>query len=140
MIRIFVGILILLSINEHINAQSDSLTVKLYDFFKSKNEMSENVKPRQTFLIINDLVTFKEFKSQEYGIFKFCTLTTHTFTHILLVNNTIVDMYQPLEKSLYSVLEYLKMNKNFSKEDIFRYIEGVLDLYRSNTESIPWSL
>jgi len=133
----------LFSINGNINAQSDSLTIKLYDFFKSKNEMSKSVEPGQTILIINDLVTYKEFKNQEYGIFRFCTLTTHMYTHILLVSKgkyTIVDMYEPLEKSLLSVLEFLKANKYFTKENTIKYIEGVLDLHKSNMEAIPWTL
>jgi len=138
------GILLFLSISGYINAQSDSLTIKLYDFLISTNDLTEWSKSQNTMLIINDLITYKEFKNQEYGIFKFCTLTTHTYTHILLVSRkgkyTIVNMYEPLEKSLHSVIEFLKMNKNFSKEDTIKYIEGVLDLHKSNKETIPWSL
>ena len=137
------GILLFLSISGYINAQSDSLTIKLYDFLISTKDLSEWGKSQKTKLFINDLVTYKDFKNQEYGIFQFSTLTTHTYTHILLVSKgkyTIVNMYEPLEKSLQSVLEFLNANKSFSKENTIKYIEGVLGLYKSNKEAIPWSL
>ena len=136
-------LLLFFSINGYINAQSDSLTIKLYDFLISTKDLSEWSKSKNTILIINDLVTYKKFKNQEYGIFKFCTLTTHTYTHILLVSKgkyTIVNMREPLEKSLQSVLEFLKINKNYPKEDTITYMEGVLKIYKSNNEIIPWTL
>jgi hypothetical protein len=139
MIRFF--ILFLLFGNSYLFAQTDNLTIKLYDFLKSKNEMSANVKAGQTILIINDLVTCQEFKDQEYGIFKFCTLSSHTYTHILLVNKgqySIVDMYQPPDIILESILNYLKTNKNFTKEVSIKYLEAIIKLYKSNTKEIPW--
>ena len=119
----------------------DSLKQVLIDFLLSINDVSEDAK--NTMLIVNDLVTYKEFKNQDYGIFRFCTLSTHVFTHILLVSKgkyIIVNMYEPLEKSLYSVLEYLKLDKNYSKEDTVKYVEGVLKLHKINSEVIPWKI
>ena len=134
-------LLLFFSINGCINAQPDSLTVKLYDFLISTKDLSEWSKSQNTMLFIIDLVTYKDFENQEYGIFRFSTLTTHTYKHILLVSNgqySIVNMREPLEKSFRLILEYLKINKNYSKEDIVKYLEKVLDLYKSNSEAIPW--
>ncbi|MDR2036493.1 MAG: hypothetical protein LBQ60_01070 [Bacteroidales bacterium] len=134
-------VIFLLFGNSYLFAQYDSLTIKLYDFLKSKKEMSENVKVGQTILIINELVSYQEFKNQEYGIFRFGTLSSHTYIHILLVDKEkylIVDMYQPLDIILEPILNYLKTNTKITKKNSIQYLEAVLKLYKLNTEEISW--
>ena len=191
-------ILLFISVPLFSQSDSDSLKQAVYDFLISTRDIIEREKSINI-TFIRDLVTYRDYENQEYGIFSFGTPATSTYWHILLISNgkyTIVNMYEPLEKSLQSVLEFFKedtifskegvikcierilfidtrnrsgvmrvwqnaiigymyellekslqsvleflnANKSFSKENTIKYIEGVLGLYKSNKEAIPWSL
>ena len=119
---------------------SDSFKNEMYDFLISTHDLSESGKSNNSMLIINDLVTNKVFTNQEYGIFRFGTfLTSSAYKHILLISNgkyTIVNMHEPLEKSLQNILDFFKEDTIFSKEGVIMYIERVLVMHKLNKNAV----
>ena len=137
----FLCILVLLGYSYSSAQPSDSLRVKSYDFLISMGELQEFSKTENTLLIINDLVTYEEFKNQEYGIFRLCTFASESYIHILLVDANryiFVDMRQPFDATIHIILEYLKNYPNYTQLDIINYLDAVVNLYQRNKDAIPW--
>jgi hypothetical protein len=71
----------------------------------------------KTLLIINDIVTLRKIENQEFGIYKFGTLTSESYFHILLKDKdycTIVDMKQPYENIIPTIIKYFQRNSFYS--------------------------
>ena len=141
--KILLFIFILLGYSYSYAQQIDSLRIRLYDFLISKGDLDEFSKKKNTLLIINDLVTHEEFKDQEYGIFKFGTLTSESYTHILLVDkekHIIVDMHQPFDIIIHTVLGYFKNHSDYTRSDVINYLDSIINLHKKNSDSIPWKI
>jgi hypothetical protein len=120
---------------------SDSLRYELLDFLITKNDFVGDTKTTETLLIINDLTSLKPLKNQKCGVFKFGTLTSHSYFHILLKQGDgyiIVDMKQPFEKIIPVILTHFKLNSCYSKADVVEYLKKITDLYLKNQDVVPW--
>lgn len=77
------------------NITSDNLRDTLLNFLISKGDFDKDVKKEGILLIINEITTQEKYTNQEVGVFKFGTLTSHSYYHVLLKdksNYTLVDM------------------------------------------------
>jgi hypothetical protein len=137
-------ILVFLLFYSYSHAQSDSLLrIRLIDFLISTGDLLEDSEPTNTMLIINNIVTYTELKNQSYGIFKFGTLTTHSYFHILLKDESdykIIDMRQPIEDVFQAILKCMANKTIYTKSDIVAYLNAIISLYKSNDNSIPWKV
>lgn len=130
----------------HLSAQNytnDSLRIKLFDFLISKKDFVGDSKTTKTLLIINDIVTLKTIEQQKNGVFKFGTLTSHSYFHILLKYGNkydIVDMKQPYEKIIPTIIFFFKKNNLYSKSDVLKYLIKLTDLYLANQNAIHWRI
>ncbi|MDD2799024.1 MAG: hypothetical protein PHV20_10560 [Bacteroidales bacterium] len=125
------------------NIQPVNLTDSLIEFLITKDDFDESMKAEGTMLIVNDVLTLKQYKNQEAGIFKFGTLTSHSYFHLLLKekdNETLVDMKQPYENIVFLLLEYFQRNEIYSKDKILLYIKKVTELYNKNRSNNPWKV
>jgi hypothetical protein len=128
------------------NAQeikSKGLRDTLFDFLIKKGDFAENIKTDSIILIINDVSTLNSYESQKVGIFKFGTLTTHSYFHLLIKdkgNFTIIDMRQPYENVVLLLLEHFDRNTNYSKVEVLGYLKNVTELYERNHNAVPWKL
>ena len=66
------------------NITHDNLRDTLLNFLVSKGDFDKEMKTEGTLLIINEISTLKKHKNQEVGVFKFGTLTSHSYFHVLL--------------------------------------------------------
>ena len=123
------------------NVKSENLRDTLFEFLISKGDFDKGMETESVILIINDISTLKKFENQDIGVFKFGTLTSHSYFHLLLKdknNNIIVDMKQPYENIVILLLEYFQRNQFYSKEEILIYIKKVTELYMKNQNVVPW--
>ena len=87
--------------------------------------------------------TLKKYENQDVGIFKFGTLTSHSYYHLLLKgknNYTVVNMKQPFENIVLLLLKYFQRNQFYSKEEVLVYIKKTTELYMKNQDVVPWKL
>jgi hypothetical protein len=123
-------------------AQTDSVKMNLIKFLINKkdlvcdfNSFNKNV------LIVNDIVSFEKYGKKQYGIFKFGTLSSHSFFHMLLKNKqsyTIIDMRLSLEDNLLQVVNYFKEVKVYNSDTILNYFTKIIELNKRNSEIVPW--
>lgn len=121
----------------------ENLRDTLFKALVSTGDFEEGMMTQETILIINDIVTLKHINEQEYGVFMFGTLTSHSYFHILLRDKdayVIIDMKQSYEKVILKILDYFRQNNLYSKEEILLYFTKVTELYKKNQENIPWEL
>ena len=80
-------------------------------------------------------------KKKQYGIFKFGTLSSHSFFHMLLKNKQtyiIIDMRLPLEDNLLQIVNYFKEVKVYNSDTILNYFTKIIELNKRNSEIFPW--
>ena len=125
------------------NIETDNLRDTLFEFLISKGDYYKDMKTEGALLIINDISSLEKFDKQDFGIFKFGTLASHSYFHLFLKNKNdyiIVDMKQPYENIVPLILEYFQKNKNYSKEEVLHYIKDATELYRINQGIVPWEV
>lgn len=125
------------------NIESDKLRDTLFEFLISKGDYDKDMKTEGVLLIINDISSLEKFDKQDIGIFKFGTLTSHSYFHIFFKDKegyTIVNMKQPYENIVPLFLEYFQRNQNYTKEEVLHYIKDVTELYRKNQGIVPWEI
>ncbi len=125
------------------NVKSNNLRDTLFEFLISKNDFNKDMQTKGTILIINDILTLKKYDDQEVGVFKFGTLTSHSYFHLLLKdknNYTIVNMKQPYENIVLLLLDYFENNPFYSKEEMLLYIKRATELYIKNKKVVPWKI
>lgn len=69
------------------------------------------------------------------GIYMIPNLSTHGFTHYLLIskaNFTIINMREPLGENIKKVIQFMKKYSFYSKEDVFFYISNLVDTNNQN--------
>ena len=125
------------------NIKSDNLRDTLFVFLISQGDYNKEMKTEGVLLIINDISSLEKFDKQEIGIFKFGTLTSHSYFHVFFKDKkgyTIVDMRQPYENLVPLFLEYFKRNQNYTKEEVLHYINDATELYKKNQNVVPWKI
>ncbi len=125
------------------NIESNNLRDSLFEFLISQGDFDKDMKTKETILIINDIATLKPFEKQSNGVFKFGTLTSHSYFHILLRDNgenVIINMKQPLENIMPLILNYFQRNSLISKKEVLCYLKKIMELYLKNQNSTPWKL
>lgn len=125
------------------NIKSDNLRCTLFEFLISKGDYDKDMKTEGVLLLINEISSLEKFEKQEIGVFKFGTLTTHSYYHVFFKEKedyTIVDMKQPYENIVLLFLEYFQRNQDYSKEDVLLYMKAVTELYRKNQGVVPWEV
>jgi hypothetical protein len=125
------------------NIESNNLRDSLFEFLISQGDFDKDMKSKEAILIINDIATLKPFEKQSNGIFKFGTLTSHSYFHILLCNDgdyLIINMKQPFENIIPKLLDYFQKNPLLSKKEVLCYMKRATELYLKNQDSIPWKL
>ena len=139
--------LILFSINGIVNAQPESLRLKLRDFFISVGEWNDfhertvNESDDDAFCYVVDLVTHVDLKHQDCGIFGFGIWTTHTINHILIKSKgqyTFVNMYNTNTVSLMKILLDFMEENYYTEREVHDYLEAALNLIKSNSIVSPW--
>ncbi len=125
------------------NIKANNLRDSLFEFLISQGEFDKDMQTKETILIINDIVTLIPIEKQSNGIFKFGTLTSHSYFHIILSSNgdyVIINMRQPFENIILSILDYFQRNQQYSKKEVLCYMEKITELYLKNQNSIPWKI
>ena len=91
-------------------------------------------------IFIVDLVTRKDYKDGQTGIFSFGAFGAHNKSYILLKNDstfTILNL-KDLDADLLSEIAFLKKHK-FSCDRIIKYIEYTIETDQMNQNVIPWT-
>jgi len=125
------------------NITDDNLRDTLLDFLISKGDYDKDMKTEGVLLIINDISSLEKFDKQEMGIFKFGTLTSHSYFHVFFKDKegfTIVDMKQPYENIVPLFLKYFQRNQDYTKEEVLNYLKDATELYRKNECVVSWKL
>lgn len=126
------------------NGEECDVRDTLINFLILTKDLSDRVNKQNVFLFVNEIRTHKQYKNQNVGIFKFGTLRTHSYFHLLLKSSSenivLVDMTQPYENVMLVLLEYFKVNRFYSKDEILDCIKRTTDLYVRNQKAIPWTL
>ena len=123
-------------------AQTDSVKVILIKFLINKKDLVGDINSfNKNILIVNDIVSFEKYENNQYGIFKFGTISSHSFFHMLLKNKqsyTIIDMRLPLEDNLLQVVNYFKKVKVYNSDIILNYFTKIIELSKRNSKIVPW--
>lgn len=123
-------------------AQTDSVKMNLIKFLINKKDLVGDFNSfNKNVLIVNDIVSFEKYEKKQYGIFKFGTLSSHSFFHMLLKSKqsyTIIDMRLPLEDNLLQVVNYFKEVKVYNSDTILNYFAKIIELNKRNSEIVPW--
>lgn len=123
-------------------AQTDSVKMNLIKFLINKKDLVDDFNSfNKNVLIVNDIVSFEKYEKKQYGIFKFGTLSSHSFFHMLLKNKqsyTIIDMRLPLEDNLLQIVNYFKEVKVYNSDTILNYFTKIIELNKRNSEIVPW--
>ena len=123
-------------------AQTDSVKMILIKFLVNKKDLVGDINSfNKNVLIVSDIVSFEKYEKKQYGIFKFGTLSSHSFFHLLLKNKltyTIIDMRLPLEDILFQVVNYFKEVKVYDSDMILNYFAKIIELKKRNSEIVPW--
>lgn len=123
-------------------AQTDSLKTTLIKFLIEKRDLTGDLDSyNRNILIINDILTLEPYDKKETGIYKFGTLASHSYFHLLLKyerNYKILDMQQPIENTFSQIILYFNKNKNYSRDASLAYLEKVIKVYKRNADIVPW--
>ncbi|HLN54276.1 MAG TPA: hypothetical protein VK212_11260 [Lentimicrobium sp.] len=125
------------------NIDSTEMRINLLNFLISKGDYDSSMINSGTYLIIKDLKTLEDYQKQEFGIFSFGTLTSHSYRHLLLKDQNkifLVNMRLPIEDVLKKLLQFFRENQYYLKEDILDYIEKVINLHQFNEKTQAWQL
>lgn len=125
-----------------LQAQPDTLKTSLIKFLIEKKDLISDYKSFNTnVLIVNDILTLEKPEKEDYGIFKFGTLSSHSYFHILLKDKNkykILDMRQPLENVVLQVVSYFKEEEFYDRDLVLAYLDKVIELYKRNMQAVPW--
>ena len=122
------------------NLSLDSIKNRLVSFYKEIDPIFNNERSIDDFP--NFLICDRKYGSIEEGkegIFAFGLLTSGELTHFLLVEKNsfeILNMKDPIGKNILKLSDFLKRNKQYSKQDVLFYIEDVIKTHQYNKEYI----
>jgi hypothetical protein len=123
--------------NDRISYIKDSIV----SFLKNTEMLTDSYKGEKlSDALICELRSKKRINETRTGVFWFTTLSSHSFTHVIIVrlnNFRILNMRDSLDKNILYLCEYLKENKGFSANDVLAYIEKITNIYRENMSIRP---
>lgn len=115
---------------------------KLLYFLASCGDYDSSMVSRSRgILIIDDLITHNDFHDQKYGVFILRTLTTHSYSHLLLKSQDsiqLINMREPYDSTILTLVKYFKENQFFTQEEVLQYLEKATEIYRRNQKAVPW--
>lgn len=91
-------------------------------------------------VLIKNVKTHNPITPKSCGIFSFEAFSEHSFVHFLLIDNNdfqIINMRKSTEETLPVLINFLK-NNNFSREDVFLYLEEYFKIVEINKKGIIW--
>lgn len=120
---------------------NDSIKVNVIKYLIECEELDEieDINEYNDNVYIVDIMQYKAL-SEEVGVYKFGTFTSHSKAFLLLKGKASCKMLnvERLDLALMEVIGFLRDN-NFGEQDIIKYVEKVIKLYQSNLEAIPWT-
>jgi hypothetical protein len=106
-------------------------------FFLKRNEvMSLTYKPEyiSNSCFIN-ATTHLAIKEGEIGVFILTTFSAHNYDHFILIDNNnyfIINMRDPFEKNIKQLVDFLKLNNLYKKEDVILYVNEFIRIKHQN--------
>lgn len=125
------------------NAENRVSCIKdsLVSFLKNTEMLSEPFKGDDlSDALICELRSKKRISDNLTGVFWFTTLSSGSFTHVVIVrenNIQILNMRDPLEKNMLILCEYIRSKKGFTVNDSLSYIEKLINIHRVNISIRP---
>lgn len=118
--------------NNRISYIKDSLV----SFLKNTEMLTESYKGEDlSDALICELRSNKRISEALTGIFWFTTLSSHSFTHVVIVRVNkfqILNMRDPLDKNILFLCEYLREARGLTVKDVLTYIEKIINIHREN--------
>jgi hypothetical protein len=135
-ILIIVAITLFYCIQCNANDRISHIKDSLVSFLKNTEMLTESYKGEDlSDALICELRSNKRISEALTGIFWFTTLSSHSFTHVVIVRGNkfqILNMRDPLDKNILFLCKYLREDRGFTVKDILTYIEKIINIHREN--------
>jgi hypothetical protein len=85
--------------------------------------------------LICELRSNKRINEALSGVFWFTTLSSHSFTHVVIVRVNkiqILNMRDPLDKNILILCKYLREDRGFTVKDVLTYMEKIININKEN--------
>jgi len=119
----------------------ESVSHIIIDYLIKKGDLPENKHESDLTkrVLIYDLFTNKEAGTKTEGVFRFCILSDHSKSYIIIAENNkykILNL-EYLDKDLLNIISYAK-RKKLPSTIILEYIRNAILLYQWNQHVVPW--
>lgn len=135
-ILIIVTIILFYCIQCNANDRVSCIKDSLVSFLKNTEMLSEPFKGEDlSDALICELRSNKRINEALSGVFWFTTLSSHSFTHVVIVRVNkiqILNMRDPLDKNILILCKYLREDRGFTVKDVLTYMEKIININKEN--------
>ena len=118
--------------NDRLSCIKDSIV----SFLKNTEMLTDSYKGEDlSDALICELRSKQRLSEALTGVFWFSTLSSHSFTHVIIVNMNnfqILNMRDPLHENIFLLCKYLRANRVYTAKDILDYIEKIISIQKEN--------
>jgi len=113
-----------------------SIKDSIVSFLRNTENLTDSYKSESlSDALICELNSKKRINETSTGVFWFTTLSSHSYTHIIIVRENsyqILNMREPLDNNILLLCDYLSKNRGLSAKDVIDYIDKLIDIHRKN--------